>query len=198
MFEAFLLSFVAIFVALDPIGGLPMYVSLTHGFSEHERKRIVHQSMLLAFVVAVAFMFLGEAIFRQLGITLFDFKIAGGIVLLLIALADLVGSNVELKSRASGQTGIVPLAVPMITGPAVLTTLILQSARAGYLITIVALVANYLLTWQLLYHSPGVTRVIGKDGTVVISKIAALLLAAIAISMMRSGIFESIQSFHFQ
>jgi multiple antibiotic resistance protein len=195
MFQSFLLTFVAIFVSLDIIGTLPMYVGMTDGMTNFERRRIVNTSMLLALAVAAAFMFLGQAIFDQLGITFFDFKIAGGIVLLLISLADLVG-NAEVKSRASGQTGIVPLAVPLITGPAVLTTLILQITRVGYTLTILALLANYGLAWLLLYYSSKVTRVIGKDGTVVISKIAALLLAAIAISMIRSGVFASIENFH--
>ena len=198
-FKPFLLSFVAIFVALDVIGTLPMYVGMTEGMTEgmtdFERRRIVHRSMILALVVALVFVFVGQEIFRQLGITFYDFRIAGGIVLLLISLADLVG-NAEVKSRASGHTGIVPLAVPLITGPAVLTTLILQVAHVGYGVTIAALLANYFLAWQLLYHSAGVTRLIGKDGTVVVSKIAALLLSAIAISMIRSGVFESIENFH--
>jgi multiple antibiotic resistance protein len=194
MFQSFLLTFVAIFVALDIIGTVPMYVAMTESLTDRERRSIANRSMALALGVAVAFMFGGEFVFRHLGITFFDFKIAGGIVLLLISLADLVG-NAEVKSRASGQTGIVPLAVPLITGPGVLTTLILQSSHVGYLMTIVALFANYLIAWVVLDRSPGVTRVLGKDGTVVISKIAALLLAAIAISMIRSGVFESIENF---
>ena len=190
------LTFVAIFVALDIIGTLPMYVAMTDGMTDLERKRVV-QSLddSVALIVALIFMFIGEEIF---GISGSRFTISGSRGVsscLLISLADLVG-NAEVKSRASGHTGIVPLAVPLITGPAVLTTLILQASHVGYLITIGALFANYLLGLAgCLYHSAGVTRVIGKDGTVVISKIAALLLAAIAISMIRSGIFESIQKF---
>jgi multiple antibiotic resistance protein len=190
----FLLAFVAIFVALDIIGAVPTYVHMTSGLSEFERRKIVNTSMLVAFGFAIVFLFLGEAVFRHLGITLFDFKIAGGVVLLLISLADLVG-QAEVNSRGSGKTGIVPLAVPLITGPGILTTIVLQAGRAGYLITIGAMIANYGLAWVLLRHSPGINRVIGKDGTVVISKIAALLLAAYAVSMIRSGVFESITQF---
>jgi multiple antibiotic resistance protein len=190
----FLLSFVAIFVALDVVGTLPMYVTLTDGMTDFERRKVVNTSMLIAFLVAIAFMVGGEALFKHLGITLFDFQIAGGIVLLLISLADLVG-NSEVKTRASGQTGIVPLAVPLITGPAVLTTLIFQISHSGWLITILALSTNYALAWLLLYRSETVTRLIGRDGTVVISKIAALLLAAIAVSMIRGGVFGSVANF---
>lgn len=194
MFQVFSLTFVAVFVALDIIGTLPLYVSMTDGLTEPDRKKVCNRSMLVAVIVAIVFMFIGEAVFGHLGIALYDFRIAGGLVLLLISLADLSG-NAEVKSRASGQTGIVPLAVPLITGPAVLTTLILQASKAGYLITLGALLINYLIAWQVLFHSGIITRLIGKDGTVVISKIAALLLAAIAISMMRGGIFEAIQTF---
>jgi len=194
MGSSFVLSFVAVFVALDVVGTLPMFVGMTEGLSDRRRDGIINTSMLTALVVAIAFMFGGEFVFRHLGITLFDFKIAGGIVLLLISLSDLV-SSIEVRSRASGNTGIVPLAVPLITGPAVLTTLILQVQRVGYGVTTLALLANYALAWGLLLQSRWVTRVIGKDGTVVISKIAALLLAAIAISMIRSGVFESIRDF---
>jgi multiple antibiotic resistance protein len=77
----------------------------------------------------------------------------------------------------------------------VVTTLILQVNSVGYVMTLTALVSNYLLAWILLRNSMWVTRLIGKDGTVVISKIAALLLAAIAIAMIRSGIFEAFVAF---
>ena len=111
---------------------------------------------------------------------------AGGIVLLLISLADVIG-NPEIDKRASGSTGVVPLAVPLITGPAVLTTLVLQIRQAGYWVTGRAF-ANYAFAWFLLPASEIVTGLIGKDGTVVFSKIASLLMAAIAVAMIRAGV----------
>lgn len=192
----FTFSFTAIFVALDIIGTLPMYISMTRPLGSAERKRVVNTSMLTAFLVAVAFAFLGQKIFSSLGISLFDFKIAGGLVLLLVSLADLAGGPSAVhQGSSSGSTGIVPLAVPLITGPGVLTQVILQVGTLGYAVTLLALVANYLIAWALLRRSEDVTRLIGNDGTVVVSKIAALLLAAIAIAMIRSGIFESIAQF---
>jgi multiple antibiotic resistance protein len=150
--------------------------------------------MLVAFIVAVIFALLGDGIFHYLSITLFDFKIAGGLVLLLVSLADLVGGP-EAINHSSGSTGIVPLAVPLITGPGVITTLLLQVNSVGYLVSLAALCANYCLAWFILRHSEKVTRILGKDGTVVISKIAALLLATIAVSMIRTGIFGAIAAF---
>jgi multiple antibiotic resistance protein len=194
MVQDLLLSFTSIFVALDTIGTIPMYLSMTRELDRDQRNRIVNTSMLVALAVAVVFVFAGLALFKHLGISLFDFKIAGGVILLLISLADLLGGP-ESQQRGSGSTGIVPLAVPLITGPAVLATLILQVGTHGYIVTLIALLSNYLLAWVMLRRCDVIQRVIGRDGTVVVSKIAALLLTAIAVSMIRTGVFEAIVMF---
>lgn len=195
MWSTFGISFVAVFVALDIIGTLPLYLNMTHGLSRAKKNAMVNLSMFVALIVALVFVFLGEGIFRFFNITLFDFKIAGGLVLLLVALADLVGGP-EAIHKTSGSTGVVPLAVPLITGPGVIATLVFQVNSVGYLICLGALLSNYVLAWIALRYSEKVTRLIGKDGTVVISKIAALLLATIAVSMIRTGIYGAILSFH--
>jgi len=191
MLSPFILAFTAIFVALDIIGAIPMYLSMTKELSREARVRIVNTSMAVALIVAMVFAFIGNGIFEHLGIRLPDFKIAGGIILLLISLSDLLAGP-ESQNRGSGSTGIVPLAVPLITGPGVLTTLILQVADHGYLITLAALVSNYLIAWWSLRNCDLIKRIIGKDGTVILSKIAALLLSAIAVSMIRAGVVETI------
>lgn len=190
----FLIAFTALFVALDIIGTVPIYLSITQDLDRKRRHAVVNKSMGVALFVAIVFMFAGQPVFRHLGISLNDFKIAGGLILLLISLADLLGGPHSVRPT-SGETGIVPLAVPLITGPGVLTALLLQSASVGYAITIGALLLNYVLAWQILRHCDRVTQWIGKDGTVVISKIAALLLAAIAVSMIRIGMFDSVGDF---
>ena len=138
------LAFVALFVALDIAGMLPLYVGMTHAMTKPDRDRITDLSMCVAFVVAAVFAFIGTRLFAYLGIALYDFRIAGGIVLLLLSLADLATSKPEAGTRSSGSTGIVPLAVPLITGPAVLTTIVLQISSRGYAVTLVALSLNYV------------------------------------------------------
>jgi multiple antibiotic resistance protein len=194
MISNFLLSFTAIFVALDIIGAIPIYLSITRDLQKSDRNKVVNKSMAVALGVAVVFAFVGKALFDHIGITLYDFQIAGGIILLLIALADLHGGPESVKPN-TGSTGIVPLAVPLITGPGVLTSLVLQVGQQGYVITLLALGLNYGFAWFLLRNCDGVQRVLGKEGTVVLSKIAALLLAAISVAMIRSGVFGSIRTF---
>ena len=194
MLRNFALSFVATFVALDVVGILPMYISLTSSLNRQTRRSVVNKSMVVAFFTALAFMFCGQALFRALGIDLWDFKIAGGLVLLLVSLADLIGGP-EKTREASGETGIVPLAVPLITGPVVLTSVVIQANTFGFLVTFLSLLANYILAWALFRRSDLVTALIGKDGTVVVSKIAALLMTAISVAMIRSGVFEAIKAY---
>jgi len=182
---------------MDIIGILPLYIMMTEGMTREERASTANTSVGVAFGVAVVFLFLGNRIFDYLGITIPDFKIAGGLVLLLIALADLVGKP-EPSNRSSGSTGIVPLAVPLITGPGVLTSLILQVNAVGYWLSLVAMVANFLLALIVLRRSEKITRMIGRDGSVVISKVVALLLTAIAIAMIRSGVFGAIATYSIQ
>ncbi|MDR3608056.1 MAG: MarC family protein [Oligoflexia bacterium] len=194
MINQFAFCAVAIFVALDIVGALPMYLGMTSRMSREDRSRVTDVSMFVAFLVAVVFAFLGRHVFNYLGISFSDFRIAGGLVLLLISLSDLVGAS-EASTRATGSTGVVPLAVPLITGPAVLTTLVLQVNNLGFSIPLAALFANYLIAWFLLKKSDQISGLIGKDGMVVISKIAALLLAAISVAMIRGGVFEAISAF---
>jgi multiple antibiotic resistance protein len=191
--DTFLPTFTAQFVALDIIGAIPIYYALTHRMSEGDRKVMVNKSMLVALIVAIVFMLLGKQIFHFMGIEIFDFRMAGGIVLLLIALAELVGVP-EAEKNSSGSTGIVPIAVPLISGPGVLTTIILQASVVGYLMTGVALIINYFIAWFVLRNSVKVKKMIGNDGTLIISKIACLLLAAYALGMIRSGVFEAIKA----
>ncbi len=187
MLQRLAVAFAAIFVALDVIGTVPIYLGMARDLIERERKKMVDKSMFVAFVVAGAFCVTGVAVLQYLGISLGDFRIAGGLVLLLVSLADLVGQP-EAVNRVSGSTGIVPLAVPLITGPAVLTTALLQVSTSGYAVTLLALSGNYVLAWIVLRYSQVASRILGRDGTVVISKITALLLAAIAVSLIRGGL----------
>lgn len=182
----FLLAFVPIFVAVDVVGVLPLYLGLTEGLAPAQRRPIVVQSLITAIAVAVGFIFLGKGVFRLLGITVNDFMIAGGALLFAISTLDLVTGR--KATRTTGTLGAVPLGTPLIVGPAVLTTSLLLVDLHGYGPTLLAVLVNILLAGVVLLQADRFERLLGQAGSRAISKVASLILAAIAVMMIRRGI----------
>jgi multiple antibiotic resistance protein len=188
----FLISIIPIMVALDAPGTLPIYMAMTEGMEKHERERIVRQSILTALIITIGFTFLGRAVFTALAITVEDFMIAGGIVLLIIAVIEIVRAG-EKKYPVSSTFGVVPFGTPLIAGPATLTTTLVLVGNYGYIPVILSLVVNILLAWLIFSQADRIIKFIGINGSRAFAKVAALLLAAIAVKMMRSGIFKIIE-----
>lgn len=185
----FLYSFSGLFVAMDIIGILPLYIGMTRSLPLDEKRRITRLSVWVAFAVALVLGMTGSWVFRFLGIGLADFKVGGGIVLLIMAILDLIPRGHGEKARPP-VTGVVPLGVPLITGPGTIATAMLQVGLYGHLTVALALVANFAIAWVVLRYSGLITRVIGNEGADIVSKIAALFMTAIAFAMIRSGIIE--------
>ena len=192
--QAFLLTFIPIFVAMDAIGILPMFMGFTEHLKKRERFRIITQSIITAFLIGIVFLFLGRWIFKVLGVQVSDFKIAGGLVLLTISLRDLLQYDKGHKLSADTM-GAVPIGTPLITGPAVLTTIIILLDLYGMPLTIISFLANLIIVWVTFLFADVISRFLGKAGSKAISKIAHLLLAAIAVMMMRKGLVDTISYF---
>lgn len=126
-----IVAFVVLFVAVDILGILPLYLSLTMDLPAEERKRLPRQSALTATTVGVGFLLVGDAIFRVLGVTVGDFQVAGGILLVVLSLYDLLNPGKTLRKPMPG-VGVVPLGTPLIVGPAVLTALVILIQSHGY------------------------------------------------------------------
>ncbi len=180
-------TFIPIFVAINIFTVLPIFISMTHGLSATKHKKIIRESILTALLTSILFIVMGEAIFRILGITTNDFKIGGGLVLLVFAVLDLIKHDGERKKPA-GTFGIVPIGVPLIVGPAVLTTLLVLVDHYGIFITVVSLLINLTIVWIVFKKGPLIIKILGEGGITAVSKIMALLLASIAIMMIRIGI----------
>jgi len=181
------MTFIPILVAMDVFAVLPIFVSFTSDITDADRKIIIRQSIITALAVGLAFVGVGEAVFSILGITVDDFKIAGGLVLLVIAVLDLTRYSGE-RRKIEGTIGVVPIGVPLIVGPAVLTTLIVLIDHHGITPTIISFILNLLIVWASFVQAEKITRLIGKNGIVAISKVMAILLASIAVMMIRLGI----------
>jgi multiple antibiotic resistance protein len=187
----FILAFIPIFVAVDALGVLPIFVSLTQGLKKREKTKIILSSATTATILAVAFIFLGKFIFKVLGITVGDFMIAGGFVLFCIAIRDILNPGKQRRVSAK-ELGAVPLGIPLIVGPAVLTTSLIIIAEYGMIPTLVSVVVNVVLAGVIFSSSNILIKALGENGTRALSKVMSLLLAAIAIMMVRKGIISVI------
>ena len=188
-FKSFLATFIPLMVALDAPGTLALYVGMTEGVIKKERKKIVRQSIITAFLVTLGFLLVGQAIFNALGILVEDFMIAGGGVLLIIAIADVVRAG-ERKMERSAEFGVVPLGTPIIAGPGTLTAALVLVGTNGYVPVILSLVVNLLLAWVIFAQSERIIRIIGISGSRAFAKVVSLILAAFAVKMIRIGIFK--------
>ena len=192
LLRSFVICFIPLAVAMDAPGVLPLFVGMTEGMQKQERRVVVRQSIITAFLVTLGFVLVGRAIFDALGILVEDFMIAGGIVLLIIAIADIVRAG-EKKMEPSPTLGVVPLGTPIIAGPAVLTTAPVLQGTYGYVPVLLSLVVNLLIAWLIFVLADRIIRVVGISGSRAFAKVASLILAAFAVKMIRSGLFKLIE-----
>ncbi len=191
MIRDILLAFIPLFVAVDAIGVLPMFISLTKDIEKKERMKVIIQSMITATVLALGFVLVGKAIFKLLGIEMGDFMIAGGAILFSLAIIDIANPTKKRRSPGS-ELGAVPIGTPLIAGPAVLTTSMLIISEYGLQATIISIIVNILLAGAVFSMSEILIKILGEAGTKALSKITSLLLAAIAVMLIRKGLMQLI------
>ena len=187
--ETFLLSFIPLFVAIDIIGTAPIFLGNTHSISDSAKKKLIFEAVLAAFAVALIFLFGGKLILNFLGITIDDFRIAGGIILLILSINDIIASTENVRNPGT-DIGVVPLGVPLIMGPAALTTILILLDNFGYIPTILSMVLNFIIVLLVLLNAKLLLKVIGDGGSKAFAKIASLFLAAISVMMIRVGVLN--------
>jgi multiple antibiotic resistance protein len=182
----FLIAFIPIFVAIDAIGMVAIFIGLGANVDAKRRQQEALLGIATALAISVGFMFLGKLIFQALGITVADFQVAGGLILLAFAVRDLLDMGGE-KRHATEAFGIVPLGMPLIAGPALLTALLVLTDTVGAGITILSLLVNLLIVAVVFRYADLFAKWMGRQGINGISKLVSLLLAAIAVSLIRRG-----------
>ena len=186
----FALCFVPLFAAVDAVGLLPLFLSLTEGLTPTVKQRILRQMVLTASSVVIAFVVVGQVLLQFLGITIADFMVAGGTMLFIVAMNDLFATDKGRPHLDTESLGAVPLGVPLTVGPAVLTTVLLLANQYGKLPALSAALANVVLAAGLFSVAAKIERFLGRDGVRTMSKIASLLMASIAVMIIRKGILE--------
>jgi MarC family membrane protein len=190
---------VTLFVILDPIGAIPFFQSLTLGVTPAQRRAVTKKSVVIATVLLLIFAYVGEAILAILGITIYDFEIAGGALLLVFAIRDALSNEplgaseslaaAEKSANHVEQIAVIPLATPLLAGPGSLTTsILLANSEYGFVIAGVAILVDCFLAFVALRLSDSLNQTFGPSGLMIVGKVLDILMAAIAVSYLVKGI----------
>ena len=187
-------AFALLFAVTDAVGTVPIFLTLTASFPD-ARRRILEHAIVISTAVLVVFSLFGWLIFDIFGITLDDFRIAGGIILFVVAVDQLMGGNVKAKGLQPSDIAAFPLATPLLAGPGAISTVIIISGPPySPLLALIVIILNAILAYLILASSDGVRKVLGANGTAALSRITALLIAALAVSFVIGGISNIIAS----
>jgi multiple antibiotic resistance protein len=179
--------FIPLFVTIDPVGLAAIFLALGRGVPVAKRRRIATQATWTGGIVALLFLLLGQSIFKAIGIGVTDFQIAGGLILFILASRELIQTPSAERRSLPDDFGVVPLGMPLIAGPATITTLLVLAQTKGEAPTLIALALNLGLVAVAFAQSERLERLVGQTGLRAVSKIIALLLAAIAVHIVRQG-----------
>ena len=200
MLDDFISSFIILWAVIDPIGTVPVFIAVTKGYNPAEKKQIATYSSIVAFVILLFFMFIGEFILKQVGVPLSAFQVSGGIILFLFALNMIFGDSkpeeeIQLVKKTGDETAIFPLAIPSIAGPgAILAVVLLSESHRGSInllvMTIFVLIIVLLINFTLMRMASKIHNKIGNSGAIVVSKIMGLILASMALNNILIGLKE--------
>jgi len=190
--DSFWHAFIPLFVALDGVGLLPLYWAMAQRLSPAQRRRAVTEAVLTACVVAIGFLLVSRWVLEFLGLTLPDLMIAAGTILLVLSLRDLLLPE-KTPRHASDSPGVVPLGVPLLAGPAVLTTLLLARDRYGWWVSLLALIVNLVVVWIILRSASWLMKRLGREGAQAVSKVFSLILTAFGVMLIRQGLSTFLQ-----
>jgi multiple antibiotic resistance protein len=194
-------SFLPLFVAINALGVIPIYLAVTEGMTTSQRRRLTLQAVMTASLVAILILFAGQLIFSALGITVNDLRVGGGLILLVLSTSNLIFGDFRRRDpRQEGDeeegssVGVVPLGIPLIIGPAAITSVLVSREAYGYLPTLTSLVANMVIVFLVLAFSPWLGRIMGTAVSQAVGKVSSLFLAAISVALIRAGIVGMIQA----
>jgi multiple antibiotic resistance protein len=198
-------AFVTLFLIVDPIGVIPIFIGLMGRFDERHRAAMVSKACAIACLILLVFTFFGNWIFVLLGISMYSFRVAGGILLLIISVEMLFGSKTrtevsdDMKAELEEDIAISPMAVPLLTGPGAITTglMLFNSApsTADKGLLCLSILVVFVISYVFLRNSSLIYRTLGKMGTKVAVRLMGLMLSAIAVQFIITGLREAFPKF---
>ena len=187
MILVFLKAVLSIFIVMDALGNLPIFLSFIRQTPLRQRQKMIDQTVIVAGAVLFLFLFFGTAILSFFSINVSSFKIAGGLILLIFGLKLVLGLRILEERAKTYRAAIIPLATPLITGPGTIPTIIILVNQYGILLTLLASVVNLILTYFILSRVELLHKILGRQGSDALSKIMGLILTAIAVEFIHNG-----------
>jgi multiple antibiotic resistance protein len=186
-----------LFIIVDPFGNIPIFMGLTQNMSKDQKRKVFNTATLVGFILLLVFAFTGQEIFNIFGVSIYSFEIAGGILLLIIAIKILVSGSISETAESPESIGAVPIAMPLLVGPGAITTTIFNLQTYDIYIAALSVLIVLILTWIILHYIEEVYRFLGKTGAIVIARVMALLIAAIAVQYILVGVTHFMALSHF-
>lgn len=181
-------SVIALFVVIDPLGTIPLFIAITQKKSKEERNNISRTAVITAGILLILFAVAGTQILSIFGITISSFMIAGGILLFIISVELLTHGGWRFGDNISDDSGVVPLAFPLLAGPGAIASVILSFQTSGLIITMLSILIVIGLTYLIYYMTDPIYRILGRRGSLIITRVFAILVAAIAVQYIVNGL----------
>jgi multiple antibiotic resistance protein len=192
-------AFVTLFVIMDPVGTVPLFLSLTGGFTPDRVRRAARQAVLVSFLVISVFAFFGQRILAYLHVSLPALQCAGGLLLLLVALELLTGRGDEPTRAGDANVALVPLGTPLLAGPGAIVATMVFSKRVhdvgDFTAVSLAVIGVHLCIWLAMSFSVPILRLLRESGIVLVTRIAGLLLSAIAVQLVADAVHAFVLSY---
>jgi multiple antibiotic resistance protein len=179
---------IALFIIVDPFGNIPIFMGLTEKMADNQRKKVYNTATLVGVILLLVFAFTGQEILMIFGLSIYSFEVAGGLLLLIIAIRILIAGSMHENVESPESIGAVPIAIPLLVGPGAITATIFNLQAYGTVTAILSVLIVLSLTWVILRFIKWIYRFLGKAGSLVIARVMALLIAAIAIQYIMTGV----------
>ena len=179
---------ISLFAVINPIGTIPLFASITQKMQKNERDRVLKTTVITASALLMIFAVAGTQILSIFGITISSFMIAGGILLFVVSIELLTHGGWRFGGTVSDESGVVPLAFPLLAGPGAITTVILSFQMSGLMVTILSIAIVIGITYVVFFLTGTIYKILGRRGSLIITRIFAVLVAAIAVQYVVDGL----------
>lgn len=204
---AFMQSTLFLFAIVDPVGGIPIFIGLTEGTEDHERRRVLRFAVLTAFALVAVFALVGSVVMTHVfRISMGEFTFAGGLLLAVVGIRDIVATGhhgIKPAGREEGEKqrslrlnalAVSPIAIPLLAGPGTIVTVILFQGQYGHIFALAVCLVVFAVTFVILNFAGRIARLFGPVGMLAVSRVMQIFIIAIGVSFMFSGLHQAFPS----